>query len=179
MREFPIIKGNNMKNKNLHNIKSTGFKIPEDYFGSLEDAVFSKMTEQKITSTVNTTGFKAPNDYFETLDAKIVSRVETQSTSKVIPLFNWKKVAYISGIAASLILAINVFSNSNPLTFDDLETASIENYLIDQDLNSYDIAPFLGTADLSSENFVENTIQASEIEDYLLQNSNIEYLITD
>lgn len=168
-----------MKNKNLYNIKSTGFKTPEDYFESLEDAVFSKMNEQQIASKVTSTGFEVPTDYFETLDAKIVSRVEIQPTPKVISLFNWKKVAYISGIAASVILAINIFSNSNPLTFDDLETASIENYLISQDLNSYDIAPYLGTADLSSENFVENTINSSEIEDYLLQNSNVEYLITD
>ena len=169
-----------MKNENLHSINSTGFKTPEDYFDSLEDAVFSKMKEQDIHSKVGLSGFKVPSDYFESFDAKVLSSMSDHKEVKVIPLFKWKKIAYISGIAASVILVFNLFfTNSNQLTFDDLETASIENYLINEDLNSYEIAPYLGTADLNSDNFVENTLNVSDIEDYLLQNSNMEYLISD
>ena len=167
-----------MKNENLHSIKSTGFKTPEDYFESLEDAVFSKMKEQEIHSNVGFSGFKVPSGYFEDFDSKVISLV-AEDKSKVISLFDWKKIAYISGIAASVILVFNLFTNSDQLTFDDLETASIENYLINEDLNSYEIAPYLGTADLNSDNFVENTLKASDIEDYLLQNSNVDYLISD
>ena len=168
-----------MKNENLHSIKSTGFKTPEDYFESLEDAVFSKMKEQKIHSNVGFSGFKVPSGYFEDFDSKVLSLV-AEDKSKVISLFDWKKIAYISGIAASLILVFNLlFTNSDQLTFDDLETASIENYLINEDLNSYEIAPYLGTADLNADNFVENKLNASDIEDYLLQNSNVDYLISD
>lgn len=169
-----------MENENLHNIKSTGYKTPDNYFEALEDTIFSKLAEENISSIVHSTGFKVPGSYFESLDSKILNAVEEKDTTKVISLFSWKKIAYISGIAASLILAFNLFfTNSNQLTFDDLETASIENYLMNEDLNTYDIAPYLGTNEMNSEDFVENTLNASDIEDYLLQNSDVEHLITD
>ncbi len=169
-----------MKNENLHNIKSTGYKTPDHYFESLEDAIFSKLAEESISSRVHSSGFKVPESYFESLDAKILNAVDENHKIQVISLLSWKKVAYISGIAASLILAFNLFfMNSNQLAIEDLETASIENYLMNEDLNAYDIAPYLGANELNSEDFVENTLNASELEDYLLENSNVEYLITD
>jgi len=168
-----------MKNEKLHNIKTAGFKTPNDYFDSVEDSVFSKLNEPQILENTESPGFKVPKDYFESLDEIILSKVDGNE-SKVIPIFNWKKIAYVSGIAASVILAFNLFIN-NPknVTFDNLETASIETYLMNEDLNAYDIAPYLGNVDLNSDNFVENTINASDIEDYLLQNSDVEHLITD
>lgn len=169
-----------MKRNNLHNIKSTGYKTPEDYFDSLEDAIFSKLSVDHISSKFHTTGFKVPESYFETLDAKILKNVSKNRSASVIPIFNWKKVAYLSGIAASLVLAFNIFfNNSNSLTFDDLETASIENYLMNEDLNADDIAPYMSTNELNAANFVETKINTSDIEDYLLQNSDVEHLITD
>lgn len=180
MNRFPFARKVIMKNENLHNIKSTGYKIPDNYFESLEDAVFSKLAEENIYSRVHASGFKVPESYFELLDAKIINAVVEKDTTKIISLFSWKKVAYISGIAASLILAFNLFfTNPNQLTFDDLETASIENYLMNEDLSAYDIAPYLGANEMSSEDFVENTLNESDLEDYLLQNSDVEHLITD
>ena len=168
-----------MKNEKLHNIKTTGFKTPNDYFDSVEDSVFFKLNEPQILENTESPGFKVPKNYFESLDEIILSKVG-ENESKVIPIFNWKKIAYVSGIAASIILIYSLFfNNSNDVTFDNLETASIETYLMNEDLNAYDIAPYLGNVDLNSDNFVENTINASDIEDYLLQNSDVEHLITD
>ena len=169
-----------MKDTNLHNIKSTGFKTPDNYFESMDDAIFSRLSEDAISAKVNSSGFKVSENYFESFDAKVLTSINNENKSKVIPLFNWKKVTYISGIAASIILAINLFfTNSNNFTLDDIDTASIESYLMNEDLSSYDIAPYLGTADLSSEHFVENRLKTSDIEDYLLQNSDVENFITD
>jgi len=169
-----------MKNEKLHNITSTGFKIPEAYFESLEDAIFSKLAEDNISAKIDSSGFKVPNGYFETFDDKVLSSITETETVKVISLFSWKKATYISGIAASLVLAFNLlFTNSNDLTFDNLETASIEIYLINEDMDAYDIAPYLDGAELSSDDFVEKTINASDIEEYLLQNSDVENLIID
>ncbi len=169
-----------MKDNKLNNIKSTGFKTPDTYFETLEDAIFSKLKEETMTAKLTASGFKAPEDYFKTFDAKVLTRIEENQTTKAIPVFTWRNLAYVSGIAASVILAINIFfTHSNKLTFDDLETASIESYLINEDLNAYDIAPYLGASELNSDDFIENTINASEIEDYLLQNSDVEHLITD
>jgi hypothetical protein len=169
-----------MKDKKLHNIKSTGFKTPDNYFETLDDAVFSKLAEENLSAQIDSSGFKVPKNYFETIDSKILSTLDKKEDSKVISLFSWKKVAYISGVAASLILAFNlVFNNTNELTFDTLETASIENYLLNEDLSAYEIAPYLGMTELNSDNFIDNTMNASDIEDYLLQNSDIEQLIID
>lgn len=169
-----------MKNDTLHTIKSTGFKTPDTYFETLEDAIYSKMTEEILSSKIDSSGFKVPEDYFETFKSKVLNSIDQEDSTIVISLFSWKKVAFVSGIAASILLAFNlIFKNSNTLTFDTLETASIENYLIDEDLNAYDIAPYLSVSDLDKTNFIKNSINASDIEDYLLQNSDVEQLITD
>ncbi|MEZ4802458.1 MAG: hypothetical protein R2797_06765 [Gelidibacter sp.] len=169
-----------MKSKNLHTIKSTGYKTPDDYFEALEDAVFSKLNEERIASKVGSHGFKVPDNYFETLGSEILTVLNEKKSTKIISMFSWKTVASVSGIAASFILAFNLlYSNQNGLTFDDLETASIENYLMNEDMNAYDIAPYFNAEEMNSEDFVENTINASDIEDYLLQNSDVEHLITD
>ncbi|MGJ8593438.1 MAG: hypothetical protein ACSHXF_12880 [Aquaticitalea sp.] len=169
-----------MKNEQLHNIKSSGFKIPDNYFESLEDAVFSRLSEDHLDSKVSSSGFEVPDDYFETFDSKVLNAIPKNESAKVISIFSWRNVSYISGIAASLVLAFNIFfNNSNQLSIDNLETASIESYLMDEDLSAYDIAPYLNLSEFESDNFVENTMTASDIEDYLIQNSDVEQLIID
>lgn len=169
-----------MKNKNLHNIKKSGFKTPQNYFEELDDTIFSKLVESNISENIHRGVFKVPTDYFETVESNILNAVDKSDSTKVVSLFSWKKVAYLSGIAASILLVMNIFfRDTNPVSFGDLETASIENYLLNEDLNAYDIAPYLGTTDLDSEDFVDTNVNASAIEDYLLQNSDFEHLITD
>lgn len=169
-----------MKKKSLHNIKSTGFKTPPNYFESLDSAIFVKLDADKHLENISTNGFKVPDTYFESFDDKVLNALKIGDSVKVIPLFGWKKAAYISGIAASIILVFNLlFNQTNAVTFEDLETANIEDYLIEEDLSAYEIAPYLNPLDMNSDNFVENTINHSSIEDYLLQNSDVEHLITD
>lgn len=169
-----------MKNTNLKNIKSSGFKTPTKYFNSVDDAISAKLKQDKTVAIPDLTGFEVPADYFETVESKIWSSVNQENTSKTIQLFTWKKVAYLSGIAASLILALSIlFNESDTVTFGNIDTASIENYLLNQDINAYDIAPYISTEEINSENFVDTKINAADIEDYLLQNSDVERLITD
>ncbi|MEO6347312.1 MAG: hypothetical protein ABIO60_05315 [Aquaticitalea sp.] len=169
-----------MKNNNLHTIKSPGFKTPDAYFESLVEVVFSKLIQDQLSTVIDSSGFEVPNGYFESLDAKILEATKESHTTKIIHLFSWKKVSYISGIAASMILAFNlIFTNSTKVTFDSLKTASIETYLMNEDLNAYDIAPYLSVKELSTDDFVKNTLYPSDIEDYLLQNSDVEHLLSD
>lgn len=169
-----------MKDKNLNHIKSSGFKVPDQYFQSLDDVILSNVSEDNISGKFSSSGFEVPEGYFESLDSKILSSIEDKDHSKVISIFSWKKAAYISGIAASLIIAFNLFfNNSINVSFDTLETASIQNYLINEDLNAYDLAPYLSTNELESDSFVDNKMNTSDIEEYLLQNSDVEHLILD
>ena len=168
-----------MKNNNLHNIKTLGFKTPKDYFKSFDEQLLSKLKLEEELKLEKTTGFYVPEDYFKTVDDVILKAVEAEKETKVIQLFTWKKVAYASAVAASLILMFNIFNTSDDLTFDALETATIENYLVDEHYTNYELASLLTDEDLNSENFTNTEISESLLEDYLLDNAAIEDFIIE
>lgn len=169
-----------MKNNNLHNIKTSGFKTPDKYFESFDEILFAKLKDEDNLEINKSTGFKVPNDYFETVDDKILKAINNKEETKVISLFSWRKVAYASAVAASLILMFNiVFNSSEKLTFDSLETASIENYLAEEDFTSYELATLLTEDELNSEAFINTNITEDSLEDYLLNNANIEDLLIE
>ena len=85
-----------MNKKYIHNIKKTGFKVPEDYFNSLEDDILTEIT---LKEKVSNSGFRTPKDYFKTLEDVIIEKVTEQKTSKVISLFSKKNLIYASSIA--------------------------------------------------------------------------------
>ncbi|WOD44301.1 hypothetical protein [Hwangdonia lutea] len=169
-----------MKNKNLHNMKSSGFKTPDNYFESFDDKLLAKLKAQNKLDDIKTTGFKVPNDYFETIDDAILSTVQNQKDTKVVSLFSWRKMAYASAVAASIILMFNLFFNTpEKLTFDSLEIASIENYLAEEGFTTYELATLLTDEELNSEAFTNTQITEDSLEDYLLNNANIEDLLID
>ncbi|TXE20032.1 hypothetical protein ES692_01870 [Psychroserpens burtonensis] len=164
-----------MKHKKLDTLKTSGFEVPKNYFSQVEKDILS---EAYLKDKVNVPGFGIPESYFETLESNILSTIEQEYKVKVIPLFNWKNVMYVSAIAACLVLMFNVFYNaSETITFDSLETASIENYLEQEDYTSYELASLLTEDELNINNFTDTEISEESLEDYLLDQSNIEDLI--
>ncbi|MFT4612239.1 MAG: hypothetical protein ACJA1H_001297 [Glaciecola sp.] len=164
-----------MKEKKLDTINTSGFKVPKDYFSQVEEQILS---EVHLKNTFDTTGFDVPDSYFESLEHKIFQKLEEEQGVKVIPLFSWKKVIYVSAMAACLVLMFNVFYNaSETITFDSLETASIENYLEQEDYTSYELASLLTDDELDINNFTDIEISEGSLEDYLLDQSDIEDLI--
>ncbi|WP_047547735.1 hypothetical protein [Psychroserpens sp. Hel_I_66] len=164
-----------MKHNKLNTKKTSGFKIPKDYFSQLEEEILNEIS---LKNKAETTGFIIPDNYFETLDQEIANKLTAEHNAKVFPLFNWKKVMYATAIAASLVLMFNIFYNtSNPVTFDSLETASIENYLEQEDYTSYELSEFLTAEELNTTSFTDTEISEETIKDYLLDQSDIEDLI--
>jgi hypothetical protein len=163
-----------MKKKKLHNIKDSGFKAPKNYFDGLEESI---MNQIKLHEKIEDTGFKSPDNYFELFEDKIIDRVKHEP--KVIPLFNKRNLLYASGIAAALVIMLSIFINNNELTFDDLETASIESYLNEEELDSYEIASLLTEEELSTDIFIDSDLTSESLEEYLLQNTTIEDLIIE
>lgn len=161
------------KNK-LHNIKNAGFKTPKNYFNSLEDSI---MTQILLKDKIDDTGFKSPENYFDSLEDTVLKNVKHQP--KVITLFRKRNLYYISSIAASLILMFSIFMKKDTLSFDDLEVASIENYLYNEEIDSYEIASLLTEEELSTDNFIESELSEDVIQDYLLENATIEDLINE
>jgi hypothetical protein len=164
-----------MKEKKLDTINTSGFEVPKDYFSQVEEQI---LNEVNLQNKVNTSGFDIPNSYFDTLDDKIIDKLKEDRKVKVVSLFNRKNIIYTSTIAASLILMFNVFySTSETITFDSLEIASIENYLEDEDYTSYELASLLTEEELNTNNFTDTEISDDTLEDYLLDQSDIEDLI--
>lgn len=166
-----------MKNKKLEHIKTTGFKTPKNYFEGLDDSI---LNQAKLSSKIDTNGFKAPGSYFENLDVKLLDAVKTQPETKVIKLFNWKKAASVAAIAACMVLAFNLFFGSeDQISFDDLELTSIESYISEEDFTNEDFASLVTNDDISIYDFSELSITENTLENYIIENTTVEDLITD
>lgn len=169
-----------MKKSRLHTIQDPGFKAPETYFESFDERFFKKLGVQNDMATLKDPGFKVPENYFDSFDSKLQVHLNKAHQPKVRTLFSWRNTAYISGVAAALVLMFTVFFQSdNTLSINQVETASIENYLNEENLNVYDIASFLNADDIELDDFVANTFTDESLENYLLNNTSIEELIND
>lgn len=161
-----------MNTNKLHNIKETGFKVPKDYFGSLEDVI---LTDLKLKEIAPESGYKVPANYFDSLEHKITNAIIPEKEVKVIKLFTWGKAAYISAVAASLILMFNIFfNNTNHVTIENIETASIENYILNEGLESIEIASLFTDEDLSDVQLINDGYSSETLENYIFDNLEIE-----
>lgn len=164
-----------MSTNKLHNIKETGFKVPKDYFESFEDAFLNEIKLKEITTD---SGFKVPDNYFDSLEDKITSAVNQEKDIKVIKLVTWRKAAYAAAIAASLVLMFNIYFNQkSPVTIDTIKTASIENYILNEELETTEIASLFIEDDLSDVQLIHDGFSSESIENYIFDNVEIEDII--
>lgn len=164
-----------MSTNKLHNIKETGFKVPKDYFESFEDAFLNEIKLKEITTD---SGFKVPDNYFDSLEDKITSAVNQEKEIKVIKLVTWRRAAYAAAIAASLVLMFNIYFNQkSPVTIDTIETASIENYILNEELETTEIASLFIEDDLSDVQLIHDGFSSESIENYIFDNVEIEDII--
>ncbi|WP_298238826.1 hypothetical protein [uncultured Algibacter sp.] len=168
-----------MKKHNLHNIKSAGFKIPDGYLESLNEQILSKLKNEDTLDTFKETAFKTPDGYFDSLEERILNKASDKRESKVVSLFNRRNIIYISGIAATILLLLNLFIFNNSPTFDTLETETVENYVISESIDSYEIASLLTNEQLNEDSFVEYNFEEEIVEEYLLNNIDIEDLMLE
>lgn len=166
-----------MKKDKLHNIKSTGFKTPDNYFSSFEDKLLGHLSENKLIDGVESTGFDIPNNYFKSIEDNVLEKLNIED-KQIITLKRRKALYYLAGIAASLILLFALFYN-NEVSDDSLSVEMVESYLNDRDLSSYEIAQLLSDADLLNDEFniAPTNFDEVNLEDYLLDNADIETII--
>ncbi|RXR19045.1 hypothetical protein EQG63_06255 [Flavobacterium amnicola] len=153
-----------MKNFDLHNDTKipTGFKIPENYFDSLEERVMQRISfdENKIA-----TGFKVPDQYFDSLEEKVMQKLPLETKEvKVISLWQRKSV-WISSIAAVFLISLGTLYFFNQQDSTDLTISS--DYLAYQsDITTEDIALQLTDEDITALES-ELTTFDSETETYI------------
>ena len=98
-------------NDKFNHKKQSGFKVPDDYFNHLEDAVFNKLISKSKLDTIKNSGFKVPKDYFSTVEDNVFNVIKQEEKEvKVVSLWSRKNILYISGVAASIALMISIFN---------------------------------------------------------------------
>lgn len=148
---------------NIHD-KNSGFKVPEDYFSSLENSLVNKIKSKSFTEK---SGFKTPDDYFTNFDIKTPSK---EKSAKVIQLRDWSKWVVAASIVAFAVIGalyIDKISPNQNIQFSDLDNDMIERYL-DNHLETPE--EFIDYDNTSVENLVnENIIKLDdqEIIEYL------------
>lgn len=164
----------------LEDVEDTGYATPDSYFESVEDRVMSKLTDGMGLDTIKDTGFKTPDNYFESIENKVLGNLNEDKVTKVVPLFSRRNVLYISGVAAAIVIMFVIFLN-RPTGLDSLDIEVVETYLELQDLNTYDIASALTEEDLSQDDFgiINDSFSEESLEDYLLDNANLEDIIEE
>lgn len=163
-------------NKDLKHIKDQGFKVPKDYFETLEDQIMSNITLDTQIPKARTPGFETPKDYFNTLEDNIFIKLETPQETKVLPLFKKRNILYFSSIAAVLLIMLAIFVNTDSEALDyDL----VENYIINEDVDVYELATLLTDEELNNIQMEirNSTYIEDDMESYLLDNVNLEDLI--
>lgn len=164
--------------KRINNISKPGFKAPDNYFDSVEEGVFARLKSDNLKSMVEQTGFKIPDGYFDGLEERVEDKLKGDEP-KVIPLFSRKKLYYISGIAAAIVILLAVFLNRSSEEFQDLDYQMVETYIINQDISTYEIASLLTEEEIEQVdlNILDEKLNDESLEDYLLENINLEDII--
>lgn len=69
-------------NSNLSKIKldalKIGFKVPENYFNSIEDIIFEKLSFKILPKKNKKNEFKTPNNYFNTIEDNVLAELKIQ-----------------------------------------------------------------------------------------------------
>ena len=73
------------------------------------------------------------------------------------------------------MLNLSVFENESW----DIEAETVENYIINESISTYEIASLLEDEDLIEENFVNHNFSDENIENYVLDNIDIEEFILE
>ena len=166
-----------MKKDKLHNIKSTGFKTPDHYFESFEDKLFDKLSKASKIQGIETTGLKVPKDYFDTVEENVFTKLNKKE-APIVRLNTRKKLYYISGIAAALLLMFAIFINNGA---EEISAEMVQTYFEESDLDSYDLAELLVDAEMLEEDFqlTEPEYNEDNLESYLLENVDIESMLQE
>lgn len=126
-------------------------------------------------------GFKVPEDYFEQFEAKIMEQISTEKETKVISLFQ-KRQAWISAVAAVILLAIGIPVYFNMEKENNLDAATIEVYLSQQQgIGITELSKHLTDEDITAleKSLSLNQNDSDALEDYLSESENLEYYINE
>ena len=165
--------------KKLNNINKTGFKAPDDYFDNLENQILNNIKKEETLKGFDNPGFDIPDGYLNTIEDAVFNKLSDTSNTKVVSLFSRRNLIYLSGVAAAAVLFFSLFLKTTETNIDTIDIDLVENYIINEGIDSYEIATLLLDEDLSEDLFIQNTILDESLESYILENTSIEDLLIE
>ena len=168
-------------NQTSNNHKPAELKVPEGYFDGLEDKIMKAISKESVLQQQIDSGLKMPEGYLNTIENSILDKIDSKlEEPKVIPLFSRRNILYASSIAAALVLMFSFYFNKEETTFENIDVELVENYILNQNIDSYELASLLKDEDLETENFLDSDIYTDDfLEEYLIDNADIEELINN
>jgi len=172
-----------MKTNNPHSDKPK-FSIPKDYFETLGEQVKAQIDLEELLGADAKSGFTSPEGYFEALPevvmrklsqaSKLEGLVENNKVPKVIRLKRPALFTAITSAAAVALIAFATLWNTPEPSLEQLEVATIENYLLenDTDYSAYDLAELLPEGSLDNMTITDITDDA--VLDYLDESIDID-----
>lgn len=142
------------------------YKTPETYFNTVEDLVITKLKAQTFQKAASNS---VPEGYFETLEDQVLSKIK--DTSKVRTLKNSLKYIVPIAIAASFLIIFMLDNTTNTVTFGDLATSEIEEFINNGSLyyDAESLATIFPEVTLEDTNFI-TTLSNTDVENYLNEN---------
>lgn len=165
-----------MKKDKLHNINSTGFKTADNYFESIEDKLFERLSEKESILNIETSGYTVPEDYFDVIENNILSKINPEE-KPVIALRSRTKFYYIAGIAASFVLLFSIFFNNKNLTLEAIDMVSLESYVYQEDYTSDELAALFKTNEISETDFIDVQIPEETLNQYIENIESEDYIL--
>lgn len=154
-----------------------GFRVPEEYFESLESKVTESLNKESRK------GFRVPEGYFEDFEVNFNSLQESTpdpGPDRVFKLGNARVKKFIWFAAAASVLLIFGLkltqTNQKTLDWDDLEQAEIRSWIESDlaELNAYEIAESFPDVDLDASYLSNEDLNAYvneiELEQILYEN---------
>lgn len=162
--------------------KHTGYQAPKDYFKSLDSKIIEAIDQDNFLQELkmDASGHKVPDQYFEQFEDKLFDSLNKEKSGKIVSLFNYSTIRYISGIAAMLIVGLfffKSFDKTEPLTIEDVDVETMAEYVDNHylDIDSYELANYIESEDI--DNIKTVNINDEELLEYLELGSDINDLL--
>lgn len=194
-----------MKKEDLHKVAprlseisldNNSFKIPENYFRTIEDSVVAKLKTEKFPKEIEHNTFQTPENYFETIEDIIITKLKAEAihgkgntsipekyfdsieetvltkikdkTATVSLKNRLTKIIAPIAIAASLLLIFMLKDNPSKITFDSLASTEIEDWINNGsiDIDALSIISMYPEIELNNE-MLSVSISDDEVLEYL------------
>jgi len=176
-------------------LKKNAFKVPENYFSTIEDDVFATISLENMLQKDSTSNFKTPTDYFDTIEEITIAKLKAEviqnkeksqlpdgyfdtiedlvltkikKNEKVISIKRIAKYFAPLAIAASLLLIFVLQTNQKTVTFDSLATTEIEQFIESGliDINIENLAIAFSDVEYPTKN-ITTSMSDEEVLEYL------------